>query len=101
MTNARGLVRTATLNITQAALVCGPSESRVALLFSPPAAADRADYYTISTDPNVVLGGGINVLSTGGPVSISAAAHGDAAHRPWYAIASVGMTVGYLESVLT
>jgi hypothetical protein len=97
MEKVSGTVRTAALKDTEATLVVGPSEKRVALVFSPPAGSDT--YYTISTEPGLALGGGINVLPTGGPVTITVDTHGDAAMRSWYAIASAPMTIGYLEAV--
>ncbi|MFO0758925.1 MAG: hypothetical protein U0359_20700 [Byssovorax sp.] len=96
MQRVTGTVRTAALT-TAAKLICGPSEKRLSLLFSP--AADRDVYYTISTESGLALGAGINVLADGGPVTISVAAHGDAAMRSWYAIASAAVTIGYLETV--
>jgi hypothetical protein len=100
MENAKGTLRTAKLIANQAKLICGPSESRIALIFSPPVSDTRAEYYTISTEPGVSLSGGINMLSSSGPVTISSAQYGDAAKRAWYAIASADMTIGYLETVL-
>lgn len=99
MESAKGIVRTAQLT-TQATLLCGPSERRTALVFSPPVSASRDEYYTISTEPGVALSGGINMLSSSGAVTITTATHGDAAHRAWYAIASAPMTIGYLETVI-
>jgi hypothetical protein len=97
MENARGTVRTSAV-ATQATLVCAPNDRRVALLFSPPATAGTS--YTISTEPGVTLGAGINLHTTSGPVTISAAVFGDAVHRSWYAVASAAMTVGYVETVI-
>lgn len=99
MERISGTVRTSALTGAAAKLVVGPSEKRVTLVFSPP--ADRDSYYTISTDSGVTLGGGLNVLPMGGPVTISLAAHGDTVARSWYAIASSDMTIGYLEGVAT
>ena len=98
MKKANGIVRSAALT-TSATLINGPSEKRVALLFSPPVVPNT--FYTISTDPNVTLGVGINLLPSSGPVMISVETFGDAAVRPWYGIASTAMTIGYLEAVAT
>jgi len=98
MEKARGIVGSKMLG-TGVSLICGPSESRVALLFSPP--GDASAYYTISTDPHVSLDAGINVLPYA-PVVISAEAYGDAVVRSWYAVASRGtLTIGFLETVVT
>ena len=96
MEKPKGAVRTVALT-DKVALVCGPSEQRVALLFSP----HPNGFYTVSTDPNVALGAGINVIPDGGPVELTADACGDAVVRQWYGITNsdTPMTVGYIEVV--
>jgi len=92
-----GIVRTAPISTT-AALVIGPNDQRVALMFSTP--SNAGTFYTVSTDPGVTLGGGVNLLPTVGPVTLTIETHGDVVQRPWYGIASSGMaTIGIIETV--
>lgn len=98
MEKGKSIVHTASLT-THATIICGPSEKRLALLFSPPIPGTA--FYTISTDPAVTLGGGINLSSATSPVAITAQAHGDAPVRSWYGVASAAMTIGFLETVDT
>lgn len=93
-----GIVRTAALPAPPgpAAQIVAPSNKRVALLFSPPTAGS---VYTVSTDPNVILGGGMNLLPTSGPVLVTCELFGDAVHKPWYGVASSAETIGFLETV--
>jgi hypothetical protein len=101
MNRANGIVKTAALSARYGpTLICGPSETRVALLFSPPVGGINAlPYYTVSTDPEVALGAGINVTAQSGPVTITNEQFGDATLRRWYAVGSEDMTIGYLETV--
>jgi hypothetical protein len=92
-----GLVRSATLSASPA-MVMGPSVHRVALLFAPPAIPGTS--YTVSTDPAVALGGGINLVPGGPPVVITKVPFGDAVQKPWYGVASAGLsTIGFLETI--
>jgi hypothetical protein len=94
----KGIVRKVKLG-TQVTLLCGPSEKRDLLLISPPPVTSGGDYYTISTEPDVVIGEGLNINANSTPFTISAAVHGDAVTRAWYAIATATMKIGLLETV--
>jgi hypothetical protein len=100
MESVKGIVRTVVLQTNQPTIICGPTESRLALLFSPPGSG--AQFYTVSTDPAVTSGGGLNLNATTGPLEITAQAYGDAPVRSWYGIASPGspLTIGFLETVM-
>jgi hypothetical protein len=93
-----GLVRTVALPQTApfSAQIVGPSDRRVAILFSPP--KDPKTIYTLSNDPNVTLGAGINILHSAGNFLVTGELFGDAVRKPWYAIASATMTIGFLET---
>jgi hypothetical protein len=92
-----GVVRSAQLAST-ATMVIGPSAQRVALMFSPPTIPGTS--YTVSNDPAVVLGGGINLAAGSSPVEVSTTPYGDTVQKPWYGIASAGMsTIGFLETI--
>ena len=68
---------------------------RSAVLFSPPAEANAV--YTLSTDPNVSLGNGLNVAAGGTYLLLSAKEHGEAVQKSWFAVSSADATFGYLE----
>jgi len=76
----------------------GTDASRVALVFSPPTAASGLEY-TVSTDPNVTLGGGLHLSAGDGVIALDVVTHGDAVTKAWYAIGSIAgpTTVGVLE----
>jgi hypothetical protein len=91
-----GSVRAVSLPPVTTTQIAGPSDNRVALLFSPPLSGS----YTVSTDPNLTSnGGGINLLPTSSPVVITPDLYGDAVTKPWYANASAQMSVGVLETI--
>ena len=92
-----GSVRTFALSANAAVQIIGPSENRVGLLFSPPTGTGT---YTVSTEPSVALGSGLNLQATGIPILITGELFGDAIHKPWYAIADTALTVGFLETVV-
>jgi len=91
-----GIVRTANVTGTTAPIL-GPSTQRTALLFSPPTTAGSS--YTVSTDPNVALGGGLNIGVGGMPILVTEALFGDAVQKTWYAVGSGSFAVGFLETV--
>jgi len=77
--------------------IVGPSERRVALLFSPPVGQS---FYTLGNDPSITLGNGMNLASSASPLLITWELFGDAVHKPWFGIASDALTIGFLETVL-
>lgn len=70
---------------------------RVALMFSPP--VPGSGYYTISTDPAVELGAGLNLSPGVGGVMITEELFGEAVQKSWYLIAEKPMKIGFLEAV--
>ncbi|MEQ1735690.1 MAG: hypothetical protein ABL886_04725 [Rhodoglobus sp.] len=92
-----GIVRSVALTATAAQIV-GPSEQRAALLFSPPTSGGVT--YTVSTEPGVALGAGLNLSSTTGPLLLTEERFGDAVKKPWFAIASTTLTIGFLETIV-
>jgi hypothetical protein len=70
---------------------------RVALLFSPPAPENA--FYTVSTDPGVEVGAGLNLAPGVGGVTITDELYGEAVQKSWYAIAPEEMTIAYLEGL--
>jgi hypothetical protein len=92
-----GLVKTSALpNDPPSKQIVGPSEKRIALLFSPPTGESS---YTVSNDPGVTLGSGMNLGPTAGPLLITLELFGDAVQKPWFGIASNPLTIGFLETV--
>jgi hypothetical protein len=91
------IVRTAALTTT-AAQIIGPSEQRVALMFSPTTTAGQ--HYTVSTDPNVAAGAGLVLSSTTAAILITEERFGDAAKKAWFAVAGASLTIGYLETIV-
>jgi hypothetical protein len=90
-----GVVRSVAVTST-ATQILGPSEQRVALLFSPPTTGN----YTVSTDPNVALGTGLNLMTTTPAILITIELFGDAVKKPWFAIGPAGgLTAGILETI--
>lgn len=92
-----GTVRSITLT-TSLAQIIGPSEHRGALLFSPPTTTGQS--YTVSTDPTAALGAGINLTPSSGQVLVTEELFGDAVKKAWFAIASSGFAIGFLESIV-
>jgi hypothetical protein len=92
-----GSVRTFALSANVAVQIIGPSESRVGLLFSPPTGTGT---YTVSTEPSVTLGAGLNLQAASTPILITGELFGDAIHKPWYAIADTALNVGFVETVV-
>lgn len=92
------IVRSVALTTT-AAQIIGPSEQRVALLFSPPATSGQ--HYTVSTDPNVAAGAGLVLTANTSPILITEEMFGDGAKKTWFAIASAALTIGFLETIVT
>lgn len=92
-----GIVRSARLSSTPT-MIAGPSEQRVALLFSSPTIPGTS--YTVSTDAAVTLGGGINLSVGATPIEVSISSFGDAPQKPWYGVSSAGLaTIGFLETI--
>jgi hypothetical protein len=77
------------------------NDYRVALMFSPPpprAGAGAANaQYTVSTDPGVTPGAGLNLAPTTGPLLITEEVHGDAVQKSWWVVSPTAMTIGFLE----
>jgi hypothetical protein len=93
-----GVVRSVDLTASAlAAQIVGPSDRRVALLFSPP--NDAKAVYTLSNDPNVKPGAGINISNASGNFLVTCELFGDAVNKPWYAVASSTVTIGFLEAI--
>ena len=92
-----GVVRTFALG-TSLTQIIGPSQQRVALLFSPPMTFGQS--YTVSTEPGASLGAGLNVSSTTGPLRLTEEVFGDAVKRPWFAVASSAFSIGVLETIV-
>jgi hypothetical protein len=92
----RSIVRTAALT-TAMTQILGPSDSRVALLFTPPTSTGQS--YTLTTEGGAVLGAGLNLSPGAGPILLTEEAFGDAVKRAWYAAANAGITIGFLETV--
>lgn len=92
-----GIVRSTALTTTRAQII-GPSEHRVALLFSAPTGASQT--YTISTDPNVALDAGLNLSASIGPMLITEELFADAVKKAWFAISSSAFTIGFLETIV-
>lgn len=92
------IVRSATVSAT-AVQIIGPSEQRVALLFSPP--TNTGQHYTVSTDPNVASGAGLVLTSSSAPILISEELFGDAPKKAWFAVSVTSVTMGYLETIVT
>ena len=94
-----GIVRSIAVTVTTPATqIIGPSQQRVALLFSPPTTAGQS--YTVSTDPSVVLAAGLNLTTTIGPILITEELYGDAVKKAWFAISSSNFTIGFLETIV-
>lgn len=91
-----GIVRTATLS-TAMTQILGPSENRVAIVFTPPVTAGQS--YTLTTESGGALNAGLNLTSTAGILLITEELFGDAVKKAWYAASSVGLTIGFLETV--
>lgn len=93
------VVRSATVTKDPRQII-GPSETRVALIITPPRNTQYA--VTLSTEPDVVEGAGL-MLTMGYAIELTIERHGDAVVRPWYAVVSGGSTpdptvdIGYLE----
>lgn len=77
--------------------IVGPSQQRVALLFSPPVGAGQS--YTVTTEPGATLGAGLNLSPTTGALSITEEVFGDVVKRPWFAAASSPFSIGVLETI--
>jgi hypothetical protein len=94
-----GTVRSVSIPQTVVTQILGPSEKRCALLFSPP----TTSAYTISTEPVVAFGSGLNMLTTTTPILITHELFGDAIYKPWYAVTTNpgGLTVSFIETVNT
>ncbi len=92
---AHGAVKAITVG-TSATQICGPSEKRIALLFSPPLSPNT---YTISTESSVTAATGISLTSAAPPIKITRAEFGDAVCKAWYGIAPVAITIAFLETV--
>lgn len=90
-----GIVRTVVLT-TGMTQIAGPSESRVALLFTPPTTAGQS--YTITTDAGAVFGAGLNLTPTTSILLITEEVFGDAVKKAWYGAASGALTIGFLET---
>jgi hypothetical protein len=75
------------------------NDYRVALLFSPPLGRTGAAgaQYTVSTDPGVTPGAGLNLAPTTGPLLITEEVHGDAVQKSWWVVSPTAMTIGFLE----
>jgi hypothetical protein len=84
-------------NPGQLTQVVGPSDARVALLFSPPTGVGQS--ITLTTDAGAVLGSGLNLTSSTGLLLITEEVFGDAVKKAWYAAASGSLTLGFLETV--
>jgi hypothetical protein len=85
------------LSVTAAPVqVLGPSQQRVAIFFSPP----LANTYTVSTDPSVASGAGLNLLTTTPGILITRELYGDAVTKAWFAVGGAsGATAGLLETI--
>lgn len=92
-----GIVRTAAITTAMTQIV-GPSDARVALLFSPPTTVGQT--ITITTDASAVAGSGLNLTSNTGLLLITEELFGDAVKKPWYAAGGGGaLTLGFLETI--
>src|SRR5579864_5834682 len=89
MMKAHGVVATVAVGGTATQIV-GENHRRLVLLFSPPTTGS----FTVSTDPNVTPGLGLNLLPSGGPLELSFERYGGAVRRPWFAVAAAGSTGG-------
>jgi hypothetical protein len=92
----RGVVKSVALSGTATQIV-GPSDARVALIFSSPTGTSQI--VTFSTDANVALNGGLNLTPGSGMLVLTEDVCGDAVRSAWYGIASGTLTVGYLETI--
>ena len=92
-----GVVRSIALTTTPTQII-GPSQQRVALLFSPPTTTGQS--YTVSTDPSMALAAGLNLSTTIGPILITEELFGDAVKKAWFAVSSSAFTVGFLETIV-
>jgi hypothetical protein len=92
-----GVVRGFALTNTMTQIL-GPSEQRIALLFSPPTTPGQS--YTVTTEPGASFGAGLNLTSTTGPILVTAEAFGDAVKRAWFAAASSAFSIGILETIV-
>ena len=92
-----GIVRSIALTATPTQII-GPSQQRVALLFSAPTTAGQV--YTVSTDPSMTLGAGLNLSTAIGPILITEELFGDAVKKAWFAVASSAFTIGFLETIV-
>lgn len=77
--------------------IIGPSQRRVALLFSTPVSPGQS--YTVTTEPGATLGAGLNLSPTTGPLSLTEEVFGDVVKRPWFAAASSAFSIGVLETI--
>lgn len=93
----RSIVRTATLSTTMTQIL-GPSEARVALLFTPPITAGQS--YTLTTDGSALVNNGLNLTPSAGILLLTEETFGDAVKKAWYAASSTGITIGFLETVI-
>ena len=82
-------------------MILPPSTARKAILFPTFSSTVAGAFYTVSTDPGVASGIGINVFpNVEGPVLIDFATFGDVVQHAWYGVASSGATfqLGLLEA---
>ena len=93
----RSIVRTAALT-TAMTQILGPSESRVAILFTPPITAGQS--YTLTTDGGALVNNGLNLTPSAGILLLTEEMFGDAVKKAWYAASSAGFTIGFLETVV-
>ena len=80
----RSIVRTAALT-TAMTQILGPSEARVAILFTPPITAGQS--YTLTTDGSAVVNNGLNLTPSAGILLLTEETFGDAVKKAWYAAA--------------
>lgn len=78
--------------------IIGPSQARVALVFSPPVTTGQS--YTVTTAPSATLGAGLNLTASSGPLVLTEELFGDAVKKPWFAIANIALNIGFLESIV-
>ncbi len=93
----RSIVRTAALT-TAMTQILGPSESRVAILFTPPTGTSQS--YTLTTDGGALVNNGLNLTPSAGILLLTEEMFGDAVKKAWYAASSAGFTIGFLETVV-
>jgi hypothetical protein len=81
---------------TTAAEIVQASPYRVALIITAP----QAVRVTLGNNSQIVLDNGITIVSSGGPLYLDLATHGDVVRLPWYGISTSAGVVGYIEVLL-